>query len=763
MKHSSSFGRLALVALALGAPLAATAQTTIAVARAAALASTVSVRGIVTNGAELGPIRYLQDGTGGIAAYSASLLTNVQTGDSILVTGTLKNYNGLLEIDPVSSVTVLASGRTVVPATVTMAQATSVYAEQYESQLVRIDGNTSIVTSAGAPATTFAGNTNYRLNGNAATPVRVNAASSGVPGIIGKPVPTAGFDLVGIMSQFAPMGTGGYQLLPRLYDDFIFGGTPNILSVPVVTNITTTSLDLSFTTQNPGDGVVEYGLTPTTLTQTVTSPAVAMAHAVSLTGLQPATVYYVRISSTNAAGTSVARIVPVITQSLSTGRMRSWFTRPVDNSFAWPATNLAVAVPTRLNDSISSIIDRAQSTLDIAIYNWNDNVILAAVIRAKVRGVRVRVVSDGGASNPSIQGLLSNNIPNVARNTTRGIMHNKFVVVDVDATDPNVPLVWTGSTNWTGGQLTTDANSSILIQDQSLARVYTMEFEEMWGSSAATPGTPKFGPTKTDNTPHYLKIGGRDVQSWFSPTDGTNNRLIETINTADNDLHFATMLVTRSDIAQAVRTRMLNQNILNCSEALINDTSASGTGPWRTIRNAMGTRAQYFSGAGIMHHKYMLVDLGGSDPITWESSHNWSAGADTDNDENTLVIHDRLVTNQYYQAFAKLIQNQNAGITLCQLRVMGVADALAGSTRVTATVYPNPTSGRFEVEAAGAAAGLVQVELTDANGRRVLATTATATDKGVVSLDADTLPAGLYHLRLTSRTGVQFGRVSVVK
>ena len=37
----------------------------------------VTVHGIVTTGAELGTIRYFQDETGGLAAYSASLVGNL--------------------------------------------------------------------------------------------------------------------------------------------------------------------------------------------------------------------------------------------------------------------------------------------------------------------------------------------------------------------------------------------------------------------------------------------------------------------------------------------------------------------------------------------------------------------------------------------------------------------------------------------------------------------------------------------------------------
>ncbi len=80
----------------------------------------------------------------------------------------------------------------------------------------------------------------------------------------------------------------------------------------------------------------------------------------------------------------------------------------------------------------------------------------------------------------------------------------KFVIIDENASDPNLPVVWTGSTNWTDDQLTTDANNVIIFQDQSLARGYKLEFDEMWGNSsqtaAATPVNSKFGQYKSEQT-----------------------------------------------------------------------------------------------------------------------------------------------------------------------------------------------------------------------------------------------------------------------
>jgi len=66
------------------------AQQDIARARALGSGATVTVSGVVTNGEELGTIRYMQDHTAGIAVYSTEM-SGVQRGDSVTVTGTLKD------------------------------------------------------------------------------------------------------------------------------------------------------------------------------------------------------------------------------------------------------------------------------------------------------------------------------------------------------------------------------------------------------------------------------------------------------------------------------------------------------------------------------------------------------------------------------------------------------------------------------------------------------------------------------------------------
>ena len=48
-----------------------------------------------------------------------------------------------------------------------------------------------------------------------------------------------------------------------------------------------------------------------------------------------------------------------------------------------------------------------------------------------------------------------------------------------------------------------------------------------------------------------------------------------------------------------------------------------------------------------------------SDPMVFTGSHNWSAAADNDNDENTLIIHDATLANIYYQQFVHRFTENN--------------------------------------------------------------------------------------------------------
>ncbi len=379
----------------------------------------------------------------------------------------------------------------------------------------------------------------------------------------------------------------------------------------------------------------------------------------------------------------------IATQSMSSGSINVFFNHPVATSFA--QTQNAVDLGNTLDDRLISYINACVSTLDIAIYNSYSpsyiTGIAGAINAAYARGVQVRVIYDGSTSSVMIP-LLNPSIPTLASPTSSsyGIMHNKFVIFDADNSDPNKPYVWTGSTNWTVAQIDgPDDNNVIVIQDQSLAQGYKIEFNEMWGSTTITPNTSnsKFGPFKADNTPHNYFIGGKNIESYFSPTDGTTSKIINAINSANSDIDIATMLITRTDIRSAILNKY-NSGLPKTY--LVADTQNPSGNQFSIIQAGLPVnQVVLYSASGIMHHKFMVIDNfdNTSDPQVLLGSHNWSNSAETKNDENTLIVHDANITNQYFQAFAYLYQFSGGVLDVNQNQI--------SATNVV--IYPNPTTG----------------------------------------------------------------------
>ena len=620
------------------------AQSTIIDARSAGAGATITTKGIVTNGQELGVIRYLQDATGGLAIYDTNFASTINRGDSVLVTGVLADFNGLLEITQVSNLVVLNTGNTLPEPFLYMP---SQIVEATEGTLVRI--NQLSFTNAGG---TFAGGTSYTFQANGQSlSIYVRNGSP----LVGQPIPGGQTDMVGISSQYL----ANYQILPRDMSDFITGPGINITSAVTQTGLTTFGFTLNWTTDIAGNSGVQYGLTPALEMGEQSNGNMLTNHSFPLFGVDAGQIYYCRAFSVAGSDTAFSPVRPFGVVSNSSGTILSYFNTSVDNSVA--SNQNAVQLLEAIDDTLIAYINRAEVSLDLTIYDFiNDGVsnISDAINAAADRGVQVRFISDGtlAATNTAI-GELNEAVAHLYSpvGDAYNIMHNKFVIIDANHSDPMKPLVWTGSTNWTERQLYTDNNSVIIVQDQTLARAYTMEFNEMWGSSGPLPDTAqsRFGSFKLDNTPHEFRIGNKRVESYFSPSDNVNSKLIETINTADANAYFASMLITRNDVAQALIDKHAAGIVV---QGIINDPNS--TSQYSILSAELG--ADLFINPDtsiIMHHKYLIVDQNAlsSDPLLWVGSHNWSTNANTRNDENTLIVHDANIANQYYQEFMSLI------------------------------------------------------------------------------------------------------------
>ena len=646
---------------------------TISAARIAGVGAAVTITGIVTNGTEMGSsVRYIQDSQAGIAIYPgvdwAAWPTAPLRGDLVTVSGVITEFNGLLEIGPTLTAVTVNSSNNTLPSNQLVTP--NMIAEAYEGELVTVD---NVVFDLAGSVISANSTYSYLANGQSGV-IYIRAGSV----LVGTNLPASAITLVGIVSQFdgtAPFDAG-YQILPRDENDFILPPGVAIIGAVTQTNITTSSFDLNWATNNGGDSEVNYGLTPS-LGQTVSINESVTNHVVNIPGLQPGTIYYASVTSSNVDGSSTSTVRPYATKSLSSGEIRTYFTRPVDNSYA--TIENAISLGTLTNDTIAAYISRAQQAVDIAIYNFTDDAVIANAINGRYNaGVQVRIVADGSTAQMGLS-LLNPNIPVVERINASGtgIMHNKFIVIDPDSAANS--WVFTGSTNWTDNNMSNDFNNIIIFQDQSIARGYRLEFEEMWGGSGTQPGNPNgvFGSSKTNNTPLQYVMGPNDikVESYFSPTDNANGAIIKTMQTTDTNLDYAILAFTRADIADAIIAE--DDLFLVLVRGMMEQTSDPASEYAYLVSAGQDIRSHEAIPYDL-HHKYCIVDHStlDSDPTVLTGSHNWSSAAQTTNDENTVVVHDARIANLYLQEF------------MATWSLVGVED----ETNNDMSVYPNPAS-----------------------------------------------------------------------
>ena len=678
----------------------------------------VTVTGVVTSDDNLGSVRYLQDATAGIALYPGGDWGDWDAtpaiGDSLTVTGEITEYNGLLEVGP-NLTAVVFEGAGTLPEP--MVIGASEMDESLEGQLVRVNGATFPL--AGLEIT---GNNTYDFTADGQTGIMYVRTSNS---LVGETLTGCAVDLIGIVSQFSFDGTGGYQLLPRGPVDLLPASGICYTSPVVQSNMTTSGFTLSWSTDLASDGIVEYGLTED-LGMTASGASGTTDHSVDLTGLEAGKIYFARAISSLPDGESAASpIRPYATVSNSSGAIHVYFNGPVNTAVA--TVEEAQSLGVDMNDTVAAWITSAQHTLDVAAYNFNDQTLEDAFETAANNGVQIRWIYEGQNANVGLSNLPESVVTHPRTDGQGSGMHNKFIVGDAEY--PESAFVLTGSTNLTTGNLVQDLNNAIVFEDQSLARAYTMEFNEMWGADGMTPdaANAKFGPDKTWNTPVDFLVGGVPVELYFSPSDGTTNAIREEIEAADSEFEFALLAFTRDDLGEAIA--QLGESFFVNPIGAIEQVNTTGS-EYENLLSS-GVQVYHHNISDDLHHKYAIVDHASpsNDPVVITGSHNWSSSAENVNDENTVIVHDARVANLYHQEFQGI------------LIALGVIASVEDETGTPiCTVFPNPAHGNLSIrwESTAAPGELV---LRDLSGREVLRS---MLGNGITRIPLDGVASGVY-------------------
>jgi endonuclease/exonuclease/phosphatase family metal-dependent hydrolase len=198
---------LILIALESGAQILPINQ-----ARKLRAGTIVTVTGRITASGEFGDLSFVQDPTGGIPVYSAIVAGAVARGDSIVVTGKLSRFNGLLEILSDSVRKTAAAPKQITPKALELP-----LVKDHEGELVRIAG----VLLKPEEHFFYPQRSGLMIKGNDTLHYWIDGDTN----IPGYSIPAAPVFVTGVVGRFKDQ----YQVLPRSVEDI-----PGIVA-PIVT------------------------------------------------------------------------------------------------------------------------------------------------------------------------------------------------------------------------------------------------------------------------------------------------------------------------------------------------------------------------------------------------------------------------------------------------------------------------------------------------------------------------------------------------
>jgi len=286
----------------------------------------------------------------------------------------------------------------------------------------------------------------------------------------------------------------------------------------------------------------------------------------------------------------------------------------------------------RIPVSLVAAIDRTRKTLLLALYDLRLSEVAEAILRAKARGVDVRLIYDeahaepaapgaGSGPSPEFQALVDAGVPVRLLDGAGsfGIMHHKFAVFDGE-------LLMTGSFNWTRAADVRNFENAVFKTDKALIDGFTRNWTWMWGLSKGGVGAPPADPQRPVSF-----AGGRYPRYAFSPQGGVEDLLVDAIGRSKRTIDvliFSFYAQRVADALAAAKARGVVVRVVgDASQARRSQAMLSLSNTGIGLRLSAGR-----DGTGAMHHKYALFD----GTLLMSGSYNFSQNAELYNFENDL-------------------------------------------------------------------------------------------------------------------------------
>ncbi|MBX3012159.1 MAG: hypothetical protein KF832_11665 [Caldilineaceae bacterium] len=290
-------------------------------------------------------------------------------------------------------------------------------------------------------------------------------------------------------------------------------------------------------------------------------------------------------------------------------------------------------------EQLIAYIEQAQTSIHIAAFEFDLTPIAEALIAAHARGVEVLWFTDNEhgleADEDAGHGqfaLLEEAGIEVRSDSRSALMHNKFWIFDQQ-------IVWTGSTNATINDMMRNNNNVIVVHDPTVAAIYEREFAELWSGQS--------GPTSPSTLDQQATvIDGVPIQIYFAPEDKVVSHLVPLIANAQHSIRFMAFSFTQAELGAALLAQAeAGIDIQGIFEVRGSETASSQLPPLFCA----GVLVRQDGNPRTFHHKVFVID----DALVITGSLNFSANADTSNDENVITLQDPAIAARYLAEFER--------------------------------------------------------------------------------------------------------------
>lgn len=369
--------------------------------------------------------------------------------------------------------------------------------------------------------------------------------------------------------------------------------------------------------------------------------------------------------------------------------------QPYEAQWSWLGAHAHAAIANLLTECYQD----PHASVDAFVYDLNEPAIITAFMDLASLG-KLRLLADDSPlhAHGTAAAQAFADIAAAATDATRtGFMrghfkryqHNKVLIKKVDGV---AQKVLTGSTNYSITGLYVNANHVFVFDDAAVAAKYGEAFDAAFNDKLQAADFDKQGISMQEfsiNRPGMPAVvvsfaPHRDAQTGLS-------RLLKAINGANSSVIFAVMdlngsgevLKTLSELhtSQSVFSYGISDSV-NPADDTIDGTTVytpttkggelvySKADPERFPPPFSTERQVHGPAAHIVHHKFVVVDFNGTNPVVFGGSSNLAEGGETSNGDNLVAIYDRAIATAFaiegirlvdHYAFAEALKKAGTG------------------------------------------------------------------------------------------------------